>query len=183
MARFLIYSAVLCASWFFPVYAGEVKIEAVAKDFANQELVFFIYEDPFFDKEKEIARIPVSADGSFSLNFETENTWSLYVEMGPYLAYFYTEPGYNYKIEFPEINRLPEDWKFNPYFQKVPFHIKVHSAEHSYRDNGEITELNQAIRMFDREFDPFQNKQILRYYNPVLSAEKRDSFINKQEKR
>lgn len=184
-------SICLFVFWLTPVYANKVSVEAIAKDFAGQELVFYIYEDPFFDSKKVIARILVPPKGTFNLSFESEKTWCLYVEIGPYLGYFYAEPGYNYKIDLPEITRLPDDWKYNPYFQKVPFHINVLFVENSpHPDNilstecvgsngEEAIELNDAIRKFDQAFDPFLNKQILRYYNPRQSEEYRDSFINK----
>ncbi len=157
--------------------AGTINIEGSAQGFKGESLSFFVYDDPFFNTITEITRTQVSDDGKFKLQFQSDETLCLYTQAGPYLPYLFVEPGNNYRIDLPEISMIPDDWKHNPYFQKVPLHIKNLSVDCHTCSKDESTELNQAIRQIDRDFNPFLDKQLLRYYLPKLSAEKRDSFI------
>ena len=85
----------------------------------------------------------------------------------------FAEPGKKYSLELPDISSISDDWKDNPFFIKELYHLKLFTDENS---EGEI-ELNNAIWSFNKEYEPFLDKQLIRFYDPALASEKRDSFM------
>ena len=134
--------------------------------------VFSIYtlDYPFFDLKTMQGEINGNAS---ILILPVKKTIALYLDFGPYQCYFFAEPGKKYSLELPDISSISDDWKDNPFFIKELYHLKLFTDENS---EGEI-ELNNAIWSFNKEYEPFLDKQLIRFYDPALASEKRDSFM------
>ena len=68
---------------------------------------------------------------------------------------------------------LAEDWKTNPYFKRSKYQLKVIEKGKPNKES----KLNEDIRKFNSFYDPFIDKQLIRYYDPVFAKEKLDSFL------
>ncbi len=154
--------------------SGQVShVSGSGKDFADDSLIFFTYHDPLFNIKYPASAVKVAEDGTFSFVIDPGSTQCLYVETGPYLGYFFIRPGHSYKIELPRISGLSDEWRHNPYFKKALRHLQTICTSCG---SDSLNEINQAIRKFDEQYDPFRDKQLLRYYSPSYSRTKLDSF-------
>ncbi len=146
-------------------------ISGTGKDFAGDSIAFFRYREPLFTIRYPEARAYVASDGSFRFSIATKTTECLYAELGPYLAYFFVEPGKSYELTLPAVSGISGEWKTNPYYRKALYLLSVTCTGCTGKG------LNQAIRDFNLQYEPFHDKQVLRYYSPAYSRAKLDSFI------
>jgi len=136
-----------------------------------ENIIIYRYNQAFFDYKIPVCNLNTGA--LEEVNGYLKETTCLYIDYGPYKAYFYAEPGISYQISLPETHNLSDTWKENPYFLPSQHHLKVMEIDSSYKNS----ELNEKIREFDSYFDPFADKQILRYYNTKFAEVKLDSFL------
>jgi hypothetical protein len=150
---------------------GNVTIYGTNKDYAGKELEFYIYKERVFNTQESVAKIKVDDNGTFSINFSIVDTKCIYCQTPLYLTYIYAEPGKSYRVELPPATAKSEENINNPFFSPPQWHILPITEE-----NSEKPELNAAINNFDQQFDPFQDNQLLLYYDPQHNREKLDSF-------
>jgi hypothetical protein len=155
------------------IEAANVSIYGVNKDYAGKELEFFIYKEQIFDGNESLSKIQVNTKGEFSVSFFIQETQCVYCHTPLYTAFLFTEPGKSYQVELPPTQSDIEENSTSPFFLPPLWHMLPHTDLKS-----ESIELNKAIYEFDEQFDPFLDKQIVRYYDPKLSREKLDSFCN-----
>ena len=166
----LLMAGLRLASW---TYGQESVIHGTATDLAGDSLEFFTYREPFFSLKNTVAKIAVSDDGSFSFTVHSKSTECIWTEIGPYLAYVFIRPGNRYNLELPVTSGMSDEWHYNPYFRKAFYHLSVQSMD--CRSDSSL-ELNHAIRKFEEEYEPFKDRQLLRYYSPEPSEARLDSF-------
>ena len=151
-------------------YSGEISIHLTKGQIITEALEFYTLDYPFFDLKTGIGKIEDSDD---TLSYYPNETSSVYFDYGPWQCYFFVEKDRDYQVILPDISKISEEWKRNPFFKKEKIHVDL------YFDSGfpGETDINTVIRDFEKEFKPFIDKQILRYYQPELAKQKRDSFI------
>jgi hypothetical protein len=153
------------------IEAANVSIYGTSIDYAGKELEFFIYKERIFDTYESLSKINVNSNGEFSVSFSITETQCVYCCTPLYTAYIYTEPGKSYQVELPPTQSNNKEKRISPFFIPPLWHMLPLADSKSV-----IMELNEAIYKFDEQFDPFLDKQIVRYYDPQLSREKLDSF-------
>ncbi len=169
--RFFLF--MLVSLFLVPVKGQPAVINGTATDFAGDSLEFFTCREPLFSIKYPEGRVKVTEEGKFRLTVDADKTECLFVEAGPYLAFLFVEPGKTYETALPLINNFSDEWKKNPYFTRAPFQLNV-TCSGCGADS--LTGLNSAIRSFNLQFEPFRDKQLIRYYSPALHKSKLDSF-------
>ncbi len=150
---------------------GNITIQGKDRDYASKTIEFFRYTERIFDSTEPLSKAIADSSGSFSVSFSLSETQCIYCYTPLYTAYIYAEPGKTYHINLPPSTAKTEENTNNPFFLAPFWHIVPTPGN----DSGK-PELNEAISNFNKQFEPFLDKQILRYYNPQLSREKLDSF-------
>ncbi len=140
-------------------------------EYAGKELEFFYYTERIYDTRKSVSKVIVDNDGNFSISFPLENTQCVYCQTPLYKAFLFAEPGRSYNIELPPLPAGKNNETRNVFFVPPLWHM-VPASEITVSK----TELNDAIFKFNEQFEPFLDKQILRYYDAERSREKLDSF-------
>ncbi len=149
-------------------------INVKAPSYKGKELIFYAYTEKILYRKKEVFRIHPDENSYFRTEIKLNTVTYLFSEHEGCKFFFYAEPGNTYHLTFPEpCIKSPED-KTNPFFKPAPVHLNVQSE--SIIDTGSCIELNEAIRLYDKAFDPFYNSQLLRYYTIESNREKLDSF-------
>ena len=149
-----------------------VTIYGSNPDYSGTELEFFIYKEKIFNSTEPLAKTIVSSDGSFSVSIPLDKTQCIYCQTPLFIAFIYTEPGKTYAIHLPPLPDKTNENTDNPFFIPPLAHMLPLNAS-----DTSVIELNSAINRFNEQYDPFLNQQILRYYDPVSSRSKLDSFI------
>jgi hypothetical protein len=153
------------------IEAANVSIYGTNKDYAGKELEFFIYKERIFDSYESLAKVKVNTNGEFSLSFSINETQCVYCRTPLYTAFIFTEPGKSYQVKLPPTQSMGDENRISPFFIPPLWHMLPLSDSKS-----DTMDLNEAVYKFDEQFDPFLDKQIVRYYDPQLSREKLDSF-------
>lgn len=152
-------------------YSAISKISFKDVSDKGEEIEFYCLDYPFFDL-KSILGKTTPASPVFILDLD--QTTCIYSDIGPYQCYVFVEPGKEYILEMPDLESISDDWKQNPFFRRELFQFRLETMDQQPEQN----ELNEAIRKFNREYEPFLDRQIIRYYDPELASEKLDSFIS-----
>ncbi len=165
---------VLLISVFFQIKipAQNITIRKGADEESLKDLQIYTLGLAFFDYKATI--FSLNPNNPYGIDLNLPEISCLYIDYGPYQTYFFAEPGKSYEIILPELNGLTEDWKTNPYFKRSKYHLKV--IEKAKPDKE--SKLNEDIRKFNSYYDPFIDKQLIRYYDPVFAREKLDSFLH-----
>jgi hypothetical protein len=152
--------------------SANVTISGIRREYAGKELEFFIYKERIFNKTESVAKTTTDSTGAFSVSFLLTETKCVYCQTPIYTSFIFAEPGKTYKVQLPPATVKNAENTNNPFFIS-PLWNMLSSAESR---NGKM-ELNAAIDSFNKQFDPFLDKQLLLYYDPVHNREKLDSFI------
>jgi hypothetical protein len=176
MTRNLILSVHLFLFISFSLFSqvGNVTIYGKNKEYAGKELEFFIYRERIFNIAESLAKTKVDSSGVYSFSFSLVETQCVFCKTPLYTAYIFAEPGKSYQVDLPPIPENDAVKNNNPFFIAPLWHMVPFSNTNAFA--GKL-ELNAAIDSFERQFEPFLNRQILRYYDPRYSREKLDSFI------
>ncbi|MCK4921954.1 MAG: TlpA family protein disulfide reductase [Bacteroidales bacterium] len=153
------------------LYSQKIIIQEESQTIPSEELLLYCYDQAFFDFKVPVTKISSGIENGVDINLE--NTTCLYIDYGPYQTFFFAEPNKSYLINLPEIRDFSDDWKSTPYFKPSKYHLQV--IEKGEPDK--LSVLNENIRRFDIQFEPFVDKQLLRYYDPEFAQEKLDSFL------
>jgi len=149
-----------------------VTVSGSDPEYAGKDLEFFLYSERTFNSVEIVANTKVDKNGAFSVSFPLEKTQCLYCNTPLYRAFVFVEPGKTYNVKLPPYPSSSIESKKYPFYIPPQWHM-VPMEEHK----NEVGELNLAIYTFDQQFEPFLDKQILRYYNPKQSRMMLDSFI------
>ncbi len=149
-----------------------VTISGSDPEYAHQKLEFFYYTERIYNSVEIVAKTKADDQGRFSVQFPLEKTQCIYCNTSLYRAFIFAEPGKSYNVKLPPSPSNPSENAKNPFFVPPPWHMIPETEQ-----NTEPMELNHTIRVFDEQFEPFLDKQILRYYNPKHSREMLDSFV------
>ena len=161
--------------WTSPAFSRKTLIKGEAPSYAGKTIVFYEYEERILSNTKKVFEIIPDKDGIFRTETDISEIKYLFTTLESCIYYFYAIPGKTHHIEIPApLLKTPEQ-KANPYFSHIPVHINVNVSGTISNENCEG--LNEAIRKFDHAFDPFYHEHILRYYSPLQSREKADSFL------
>ena len=152
------------------IHSQHITILIEEEEKLPEEFVFYTYDQAFFDFKIPIYSI--KDDSSNDINLNLKETTSLFLDYGPYQTYFFAEPGKSYEILLPKLNHLSDEWKMNPYFKRPQFHLQVMEKENPSKKS----KLNEDIRKFNSNYDPFIEMQLKRYYSVRLAMHKLDSF-------
>jgi len=150
-----------------------VTIYGQDTSYIGSDIVFYKYSDEISESEVEIARCKVTANGMFSITFNTEETTFVFSYLGIYRVHLYAEPWNSYEIILPPRKEKELQDFLNPYFSSTI----VHLATKKYDEK----ELNTLIRMFNDSFLPYYNKHILDVHNKSDFSEL-DKNIEKMDK-
>ncbi|HYW97134.1 MAG TPA: TlpA disulfide reductase family protein [Bacteroidales bacterium] len=173
MYRLFILGLFLAGSYLH-VYGQESHIRVTGRELPGDTVRFFTYREPLFNIKYPVARAAVTDPGTFNLDVSVSHTECIYTVDGPFLGYVFIRPGHSYHVDLPVLSGLSDDWKHNPFFNRALLHLRA-GCEDCQTDS--LEELNHVIKAFDSRFEPFRNKQLLRYYSPEYSRSKLDSFI------
>lgn len=168
---FLLFLAFTFVSGLFS-QSRTVILKGTDQGYAGVKLSFFRYTERVFDSFESLAEVKVDPSGNFSTSFDLGQTQCIYCQTPLYLAYLFAEPGKVYHISLPPLPEKKSENILNPYNIPPLWHL-IPGEDTITGHPG----LNAAINNFNREFEPFLDKQILRYYDPRQSSEKLDSFI------
>ncbi len=152
--------------------AENILIYGTSKDYSGKTLEFYIYQERIFDSKLILSKVVADSSGNFSASFSLSETQCVYCQTPLYTAYIFAEPGKKYQVILPPLPGVQNDNIASPFFKPPLWHLLPSIKPGSYE-----TELNHAIYNFDMQFEPFLDKQILRYYDPQYSREKLDSFV------
>jgi hypothetical protein len=173
MTRKLILSVFLFFTLYGSCFSQTANITISGSDprYAGEELEFFYYRERIYDTYETLASIIPDSSGLFSVSFSLDKTQCVYCQTPLYSAYIFAEPGNSYRISLPPLPEKEDENLKNPFFIPPLWHMvpDVDPATSS-------RELNAEIYEFNKQYDPFLDKQILLYYNSGKSTEKLDSF-------
>jgi len=143
---------------------------------AGARLIFYEYNEGVFQTKNKVFEISPDSAGYFSSVAVLEETKFLFADEGSQIYYFYAEPGGSYILTLPKPREKTLQEKKNPFFIPEEIHLPVKCIYKSGEEEAQH-ELNNAIRKYDELFNPFYDRQLLRYIAPVVSRVKLDSFL------
>lgn len=149
-----------------------VTLRGINPEYSEQEIEIFRYREQFFNTREILGKCKVGSSGEFTFQFPLGSTTAVYCQTPVYLGVLYAEPGKSYHINLPPLPEQEDSNADNPYYYSPLWHM----IPEEDKIPG-TSRLNASIRNYDTEFEPFLNKQMLRYYDPKMSREKLDSFI------
>lgn len=133
--------------------------------------------NPFITLYEYSNRLHCEEDGSFKLEIPLQAPRVVQFETGMYQAYLYMEPGYHYRVHFPEYREKSRDDRISPFYQPLIIPLLV-SSRTSLTTGEEITgeeEINTSIARFDSLFTGVNNGIIMQRRRGLRSST--DSLI------
>ncbi|MBP5503628.1 MAG: redoxin domain-containing protein [Bacteroidales bacterium] len=131
--------------------AQTAVISGNAKSYAGDTLCMYAVTDYISKTEKLIATAPVNAEGDFSFKIQgVDHTFMAYIDLTVFKGVVIVQPKANITIGLPKKQQLAIEDRLNPYFKPEKFYVFSVSAS--------LDDLNNAIPMFDREYNLALNK-------------------------
>lgn len=129
------------------VFSQHVEIKGVAKEYAGQELQFYIYDDYLTKTAKNVGLCAVSDAGEFSCTLKIPSTCQIYVNLGVNKGTFYAERGKEYELVLPPYQPIELVHELNPYFESNELMLGI--------KNVDTLGLNYTIFSFDDDYNTF----------------------------
>ncbi|MBN1819988.1 MAG: hypothetical protein JW833_04705 [Prolixibacteraceae bacterium] len=120
------------------------------------ELVFKVYTDPVTKNEKEIFRIKVGEDGSFSEKVETNEILYCHSDFGVYTGMLIIEPESDLKLKLPPFREKTALESKNPYFKPILIWLQIESNKKD--------EANQIVSRLEGSYNQLTSK----YFNQLF---------------
>jgi thiol-disulfide isomerase/thioredoxin len=139
---FFIFS-IFCAS----ITLAQTSIIGQAKEFPNESIRVFEYEDFLTYKRKEILKTTSDSTGKFEFNLDVSNTKMITLQFKDFNTAFYVDSNQRYQFSLPSIDTSLI------YFNE-PLYI---SPQFEVND---ITNINQLISDFNAEYESFVRKNL-----------------------
>ncbi len=131
--------------------AQTAVISGNAKSYAGDTLCMYAVTDYISNTEILVATAPVSADGDFVFKIQgVDHTFMAYIDLTVFKGVVIVQPKANITIGLPKKQQLAIEDRLNPYFKPEKFYVFSSSAS--------LDNLNNAIPMFDREYNLALNK-------------------------
>jgi peroxiredoxin len=147
---------VLCSLFGVQIGLSQVVISGKQHTYANSELHFKTFADPFTGAENDLGTCLVSDSGAFLVRIPINETRLVFLHLGVFKGFIYIEPGKNYEILLPDKTDKTNADKLNPYFEETEFHIAT--------KNLKTDDINFQIRTFDDMYQPYQQKFLTNIY-------------------
>lgn len=164
--RKILYLCLVLAFFSYPSIAQSLeKVD-------NPRVFIYEFREPYFEIPVYIDTL-VRSENHFYFTHNRDKTGCFYFDYGPYQCHFFAEPGRKYEVTLPDVSWIDDQWKEDSYFTLLPIHVKVKTEINTIKG----FELNDSIRNFTKEYDPFLSKQTLRYFQPEYARARLDSFI------
>ncbi len=140
----------------------------------EEDSIANIYEfrEPYFDIPVYVDTVDITEDHFIFLH-EKDKTACFYFDYGPFRCHFFAEPFLEYKVFLPDITEIDDQWQEDDYFTLLPLHAKTKYKKKVIN----AFDLNDSIRYFNKEYEPFLSKQTLRYFQPEYARARLDSFL------
>ena len=100
-----------------PGFSDGISIFGYAPKYNKDTIVFYHFPDPISNIPIELGKCPVDEFGSFHFDFESDQTWQVFANLGLYQVYLFTKPGMDYEIKLPPKKEKSLIDILNPYFQ------------------------------------------------------------------
>lgn len=153
----------------FNIFAQNVILKGNAPEYSGETLTFLTYSDQITYREKELSSCKVDSIGNFSCSFNTDKTLYVFMHLGVYEAFIYTEPSKVYDLVLPEKKEKTLADKLNPFFKPVKYHLGL--------NNTSEKELNYQIAFFDDVYSLMGSSNLYSIYNKIREN-KDNSKIN-----
>ena len=115
----------LCACpWAVQAQTTLTAVHGVAKDYANQTIVFRQQVGFVTDSQLEVGRVTIGQDGSFYCPLKVIGTQLVTCEAGAYLLYFYITQGQRYEIGFPPYQPMRDQDRLNPFQPRMEVQLR-----------------------------------------------------------
>ena len=163
-------------SWLFflivflhkPLFSEEVSIFGYAPTYRNDTIVFYHFPDPVSKIPIKIAKCPVDEFGAFRFEFESDEVWQIFANLGIYQVYLFAKPGMEYELNLPPKQEKTLNDILNPFFQALSIHIGIL--------NTDSLDLNFLIQSFEQKYQPYFKSRLVSFYNK-LEIEPVEEFI------
>jgi len=151
-----------------PAFSEEISIFGYAPTYQNDIITFYHFPDPVSKVPIEIGQCPVDELGVFRFEFESDEVWQVFVNLGVYQAYLFAKPGMEYEISLPPKQEKSLNDILNPFFQALSIHIGIL--------NTDSLDLNFLIQSFEQKYQPYLKSRLVSYYSK-LEIEPIEDFI------
>lgn len=166
MSKIIIYILLFL---FLSLYSVATVIKGNAKEYADNEIIFYRYKDRITFLKEEVFRLKIDSVGNFESSFEIDDVTYVFGEFGIYHAYFFVEPNNVYEIILPPFAKKDKKDLFNPFFSPEKVHIGIKNLKN--------TDLNYLIIDFDYYYNRYHDLKLLDIYSKGLNGDI-DTFIN-----
>ncbi|MBL7966848.1 MAG: redoxin domain-containing protein [Prolixibacteraceae bacterium] len=138
------------------VFASNVKLSGKAPEYALNTIVIGKYHDIISEEIVSLGTIKFNSEGTFSLEFDLNETSFCFAGFDGYLGMIYLEPGKSYELLFPPKRNLTESQKRNPFVKPDPVWFGIAQPDKN--------ELNFLIQQFEQAYAKYENK----YFNQIF---------------
>jgi peroxiredoxin len=147
-----------------PSSAGNVILKGIIPEYAGEKLEFLTYSDQITYTETLLCSVVVDSLGNFSCSFETDQTIYVFIHLGAYEAFVFTEPDKEYLLLFPEKKEKRKADILNPYFEPELYHLGV--------ENSSDSELNYQLAWFNHVYTEMfkANAYLINIKSPTFNA-------------
>jgi peroxiredoxin len=137
----------------------------------QKTFTFYRFEERLLNNQVELFTLATDANGAFKSEFLLDEISFVFTENGGVRYYFYAVPGMQHALSLQlfEGKSLEDDY--------LPVRSEVHLMLTGAEGADQCLPLNTAIMSYNEIFEPFYNKQILRYYASDFSKDMLDSFL------
>ncbi|PCJ25148.1 MAG: hypothetical protein COA97_08350 [Flavobacteriales bacterium] len=122
--------------------ANKTVVKGIASAFKGKELILYTYSDYISQKKTEIGFTTINKNGSYSLEFDINQTKKVFVKIEDKTTSFFVKPGEVYNINLTYSKELNKG--------------RIYDKQLSLMFNFPVpTELNHQIGKFNQKFDAF----------------------------
>jgi len=151
-----------------PGLSDEITLLGNAPQYKNDTIIFYHFYDPISEVPTTIGKCPVDELGTFRFNYESDEVWQIFANLGLYQVYMYAKPGMEYEVSLPPKKEKSLSDILNPYFQLQSIHLSIL--------NTDSLGLNFSIQSFEQKYQAYLKLKLISFYN-TLEVEPLDDFI------
>ncbi len=149
----------LLGFFMFSIVQGQnnpVTIKGNASDYAGYTIELYQLADPFSEVKKRVSSFQINADGSFHSEFQLDETTFCQADFDAWQAEVYLEPGKNYNLVFPPLNKVSDLQKRNPFFNAETVSFGLIDAPED--------DINRMIQAFEQSYTEQENSFFNKIY-------------------
>ena len=151
-----------------------VTIKGNASDYAGYIIELYQLADPFSEVKNIVSSFQINADGSFQTEIQLNETTFCQADFDAWQAEIYMEPGKNYNLVFPPLNKVSDLQKRNPFFNAETVSFGLIDAPED--------DINRMIQAFEQIYTEQENY----FFNKIYLAKSQsavDSLENIMEQK